>query len=187
VSQLRGPWRSAAGRPLPGRSLPYPAVSQQLATALRDTPGVGVLVNRKGHGELDDERLAVPTLPSRLLGHLTPSRSRAEHLRSGETMRFLGWLRRELQALGEQLVFSVDPRDPRPGMLLGDFLDRLHRLGALRGRLPEQAYRLAQRQEGESTLVFDIEIAPAYPIDRIRLTFVHDRHAGGARVEMLNA
>jgi hypothetical protein len=102
-------------------------------------------------------------------------------------MRFLGWLRRELQALGEQLVFSVDPRDPRPGMLLGDFLDRLHRLGALRGRLPEQAYRLAQRQEGESTLVFDIEIAPAYPIDRIRLTFVHDRHAGGARVEMLNA
>lgn len=187
VSQLRGPWRSAAGKPLPGRSLPYPAVTQQLATALRDTPGVGILLNRKGRGELDDERLAVASLTAGALAVLPASRRRAEHLRSGEVMRFLGWLRRELQALGERLVFSVDPRDPRPGMLLGDFFDRLHRLGALRGKLPEQAYRLAQRMDGESTLIFDIEIAPAYPIDRIRLTFAHDRHAGGAQVELLDA
>ena len=184
VSQLRGPWRSAAGRVLPGRALPYPAVGQQLATTLRETPGIGVLLNQKGRAELDDERLAAASLPAHLLEYLPQAQRRAEHLRSGEIMRFLGWLRRELQTLGEQLVFSVDPRDPRPGMLLRDFFDRLHRLGALRGRLPEQAYRLAQRQEGESTLVFDIEIAPAYPIDLIRLTFVHDRHAGGARVEL---
>lgn len=187
VSQLRGPWRSVAGRPLPGRSLPYPAVSRQSATALRETPGVSVLVTRRGHGELDDERLAVSAWPARLLGHLPPAQRRAEHLRAGETMRFLGWLRRELHALGERLAFDVDPRDPRPGMLLGDFLDRLHRLGALRGPLPEQAYRLSQRQDAESSLMFDIEIAPAYPIDRIRLTFVHDRHAGGTRVRVMEA
>ncbi len=187
VSQLRGPWRSAAGKPLPGRSLPYPAVTRQLATALRDGPGVGVLVNREGRGELDDERLAAASLPASALAVLPQSLRRAEHLRSGEIMRFLGWLRRELQALGERLVFSVDARDPRPGMLLDDFFERLHRLGALRGKLPEQAYRLAQRMDGESTLIFDIEIAPAYPIDRIRLTFVHDRHAGGAQVEVVDA
>lgn len=184
VSQLRGPWRSVAGRPLPGRALPYPVVGQQLATALRQTPGIGVLLNQKGRGELDDERLVVASLPAHLLDYLPQAGRRGAHLRSGEIMRFLGWLRRELQSLGEQLVFSVDPRDPRPGMLLRDFFDRLHRLGALRGRLPEQAYRLAQRQDGEATLIFDIEIAPAYPIDLIRLTFVHDRHSGGARVEL---
>lgn len=184
VSQLRGPWRSAAGRPLPGRSLPYPVVSQQMATELRDTPGVGVLLNQKGRAELDDERLSAASLPAHLIADLPPAQRRAEHLRSGEIMRFLGWLRRELQSLGEQLVFSVDPRDPRPGMLLRDFLDRLYRLGALRGRLPEQAYRLNQKHDGEASLIFEIEIAPAYPIDLIRLTFVHDRHAGGARVEL---
>jgi hypothetical protein len=85
---------------------------------------------------------------------------------------------------GEQLVFSVDPRDPRPGMLLRDFFDRLHRQGALRGRLPEDAYRVEQKQDGEATLIFEIEIAPAFPIDLIRLTFVHDRHTSGARVEL---
>ncbi len=184
VSQLRGPWRSTAGRTLPGRALPYPVVNQQLATTLRQTPGIGVLVNHQGRAELDDERLAAASLPAHLLDYLPQTQRRGEHLRSGEIMRFLGWLRRELQSLGEQLVFSVDPRDPRPGMLLRDFFDRLHRQGALRGRLPEQAYRLHQRQDGETTLIFEIEIAPAYPIDLIRLTFVHDRHAGGARVEL---
>lgn len=187
VSQLRGPWRSAAGRPLPGRGLPYPAVDQQLATGLRETPGIGVLVNRRGRGELDDERLAAAALPAHTLAALPESRRRAEHLRSGEIMRFLGWLRRELQALGERLVFAADARDPRPGMLLRGFFENLHQLGALRGRLPEDAFRLEQRREGEAALVFDIEIAPAYPIDRIRLTFVHDRHAGGTQVELVDA
>jgi len=184
VSHFSGPWRSVAGRPLPGRCRPYPVMDQQAATRLREEPGLGILVSRRGRAELDDERLVVPALPGGTAAMLPPSRSRAEHLRSGEVMRFLGWLRRELQALGERLVFDIDPRDPRPAILLGDFLARLHRLGALRGRLPEQAYRLQQREEGESTLVFDIEIAPAYPIDRIRLTFVHDRHAGDSRVEV---
>lgn len=187
VSQLSGPWRSVAGRPLPGRCLPYPALTQQQATALREEPGVSILVQRGGRAELDDERLAACVLAAHVADRLPMEERRAEHWRSGEVMRFLGWLRRELRALGERLVFHTDPHDARPALLLGDFLDRLHRLGALRGRLPEQAWRLAQRQEGESTLAFDIEIAPAYPIDRIRLTFVHDRHTGASRVEFTDA
>ena len=43
------------------------------------------------------------------------------------------------------------------------------------------AYRLAQRSDGESTLIFDLEIAPAYPLDLIRITFLQDRHTASVR------
>ena len=55
---------------------------------------------------------------------------------------------------------------------------------ALRGALPEMAFRIQRQNEGEKTVIFDIEIAPAYAIDLIRVTFVHDRNAGSARVEV---
>lgn len=185
VSQRSGPWRSAAGRPLPGHALPWPPVTQQQATAWRDAPGLTILLDRKGRGEIDDERLAASVLHPEDTRRLPPEKRRADHLRSAEVMRFMGWLRRELQGLGERLAFDADVRDPRPGIALRSFFDRLHRLGALRGKLPEQAYSLVQRSEGESTLVFEIEVAPAFPIDRIRVTFQHNRHAdGGTQVEV---
>jgi len=186
VSQRLGPWRSAAGRPLSDRVLPYPPVTQQQAAAWRDTPGISILLERKGRTVLDDERLAGSVLYPDDARRLPPDRRDEEHLRSAEIMRFLGWLRRELQTLGERLAFDVDPRDPRPELALRSFFDHLHRLGALRGARPERAYDLRKRTEGESTLIFEIELAPAFPIDLIRVTFVHNRHAdgGSTRVEV---
>jgi len=189
VSQRLGPWRSAAGRPLSDRMLPYPPVTQQQAAAWRDAPGVSILLERKGRAVLDDERLAGSVLHPDDTRRLPPDRRAEEHLRSAEVMRFLGWLRRELQSLGERLAFDADPRDPRPELALRSFFDRLHRLGALRGARPEQAYDVRKGTEGEGTLIFEIELAPAFPIDLIRVTFVHNRHAdgGSTRVEVTGA
>jgi hypothetical protein len=139
-----------------------------------------VLVARRSRLELDDERLAGPVVQVPAFRSRRDAQRQDEHYRSGEVARFLGWLRRELTALGEALVFDADPRDPRPGIALNGFFARLHALGALRGRLPEQAFSIRRRDASEGVLAFDIEIAPSFPIDRIRLTFAQDRNAGSA-------
>ena len=90
-------------------------------------------------------------------------------------MRFVGWLRRQLIELGNDLVFSVDPHDPRPELALRHFFTRLHQAGALRGRTSEEAFSLEVTQPGEGQDIFTILIAPAFPIDRITLTLVADR------------
>nr|WP_211163113.1 hypothetical protein [Aromatoleum diolicum] len=188
VAQRHGAWRSIAGRPLPGVSLPWPPVTQQQATALREAPGVTVLLQRAGTLQVDDEALCAPCLPAADLRRMRATSRALEHWRSAEVMRFMGWVRRELQALGEQLVFDVDPHDPRPELALRSFFGRLHDAGALRGARPEDAYRIRQLPDAESTIGFEIEIAPAYPIDRLRITFLHDRHAGAAdaRIEAID-
>lgn len=177
VSQRHGVWRSIAGRPLPGTALPWPPVTQQQATALREAPGVTVLLRRGGKLQVDDESLCAPCLPAADLRRMSTAQREQEHWRSAEVMRFMGWLRRGLQGLGEQLLFDTDPRDPRPELALHKFFARLHEAGALRGMRPENAYRIRALPSAESTIAFEIEIAPAYPIDRLRLTFLHDRHA----------
>ena len=178
VSQMQGPWRSIAERPLPGYALPWPPLSQNEATALRDYPGVTVLLHRANRLVVDDERMCAPCLPAVQLRQLTRERRNDDHWRSAEIMRFMGWLRRELQALGEKMIFDVDPRDPRPQIALRDFFTRLYTLGALRGRSVNDAFTLSQFNDGDSSIGFDIEIAPAYPIDRLRITFIQDRHSG---------
>lgn len=179
VTQQYGAWRSIAGRPLPGHSLPWPALSQHGATRLRQQPGVTVMLQRKGRTLVDDERLCAPCLPAVALRQLTRAQREDEHWRSAEVMRFMGWLRRELQTLGERMVFDTDPRDPRPQMALRSFFSRLHTLGALRGRRLDDAYTLTQQANDKDRLEFDIEIAPAFPIDRIRISFLQDRHSNG--------
>ena len=188
VSQQHGPWRSIGERPLPGRSLPWPPLNQNEATALRDRPGVTVLLHRANRTVVDDERMCAPCLPAVQLQQLTRERRNDDHWRSAEIMRFMGWLRRELQTLGEKMIFDVDPRDPRPEIALRSFFTRLYTLGALRGRKVDEAFTLIQRNDGDSTIAFEIEIAPAYPIDRLRITFMQDRHtAGGStNVEVSN-
>jgi len=187
VSAELGTWRSIAGRPLPGTARPYPEQTQQQATALRAQPGVGVLVRHRGAVMLDDERLAAPVPSARAFIARGSAARDAEHYRSGEVARFLGWLRRELTRVGEALLFDVDPADPRPGIALTGLFTQLHQAGALRGRLPEQAFRVQQRAAPASVLAFDIEIAPSFPIDRIRLTFAQNRHAEGGSVEIADA
>jgi hypothetical protein len=174
VAQTQGPWRSIAGRVLVTPGDPFPPQSIPAQQKLRERPGISVITRKPRGVMLDDERLAVPALHpddyprARLQGQY-------DAFRSAEVMRFLGHLRRQLQRLGERLVFKVDYQDPTPRLALENFLGQLHRLGALRGRLPEEAFQVRQLQVQDGAAVFEIMLAPALPIDRIRLTFTN-RH-----------
>jgi len=180
-ARRRGIWRSVAGVPLQADGLPYPPVNLRTRLELREAPGIGVLHSREGRVVLDDERLAVPALhpghyagrPAELIGF--------DGYRSAEVSRFIGFLQRQLRALGEVLVFNLDHRDPRPRLLLEDLLRRLHGQGALRGRRPEDAFSIRQIDTQEGTIGYEIEVAPAFPIDAIRLAFVN--RAGEWRAE----
>ena len=74
-------------------------------------------------------------------------------------------------------MFVLDPGDPRPRLLLEEFLRHLFAAGALRGALPEEAFSvrpgIAGPASGKGVLAYDIELAPAFPIDRLRLTFAN--------------
>ena len=96
---------------------------------------------------MDDEALCAPCLPVADLRGMTKAQRELEHWRSAELMRFMGWLRRELRALGERLLFDTDPRDPRPELALRSFFGRLHEAGALRGAQPEHAHLVRQRSD----------------------------------------
>jgi hypothetical protein len=172
VARRAGVWRSMAGQALVTDAVPYPPLTSREAERLRDRPGVGCLVLRRGRVALEDERLAVPALhPDDWLGAGDPRRF--DGYRAGEVRRFMGFLMRRLRALGEALIFVGDPRDPRPRLLLEDLFRGLHAAGALRGALPEESYRIRPGLAGPGVIAYDIEIAPAFPIDRLRLTFVN--------------
>jgi len=191
VSRRDGVWRSIAGQALATAAVPYPPSEGRLALRLRERPGVGVLVQRQGRVELEDERLAVPALH---VDDYADARdpSRFDGYRSGEIARFIGWLLRRLRRLGETLVFDLDPRDPRPRLLLEELFRHLHRAGALRGKVPEESFRIRPGQRPGNAIAYDIEIAPAFPIDRLRLTFANTDgewrgsllSAGGVGVEV---
>lgn len=171
VSQRHGPWRSIAEQGIPSRLNLWPSLPAHRIGALRQKPGLTILSMRKGLLRVDDERLAAPWLPEGMGD---------EAWRSAEVARFLGWVRRELRELGERLVFDVDPEDPRPLLALKAFFRGLHKAGALRGARAEDAFTVtALPAPNPSALAFQIELAPAFPIDRIRLTFLQDRHVAG--------
>ncbi|MEW5755349.1 MAG: hypothetical protein AB1810_03520 [Pseudomonadota bacterium] len=177
TARAKGPWHSIGAQPLVTEALPYPRLSIAQMLDLREKPGIGVLQQRTGFSgypqlSLDDERLVVPALPPADYSNAQDMRQ-FDGFRSAEVMRFLGFLRRQLQALGEQLVFNVDVDDPRPRLLLEQFFRNLYNRGALRGRIPEEGFQIKQSQPGEGTIQFDIQIAPAFPIDRIYLTFIN--------------
>lgn len=177
TARAKGPWHSMAAQPLRSIGQPYPRLSLAQTQVLRDQPGIGILTARTGFDgrtqlSLDDERLIVPALPPADYSG-AEERRRLDGFRAAEIMRFLGFLRRQLQALGEQLVFNVDVNDPRPRLLLEQFFRRLFNQGALRGRVPEEGYQISQSQPQEGAIQFDIRIAPAFPVDRLFLTFVN--------------
>jgi len=163
-STLRyGPWRSVAGRPLSRLQTAYPPLTPQQTNSMREQYSIGLLIWRNGALELDDERLTGTVFGT------------GTEVGSGEVARFIGWLRRELRAYGERLVFVTDPDDPRPSMILDSLFRRLYSQGALEGRVVEESFSVTQRRSGESTLIFDIEIQPSLPIDRIRITLAEDQ------------
>lgn len=176
VARTRGPWHSIGALPLRSEAQPWPVLSMAQTLALRTSPGIGVLRWRNGFSgpqlSLDDERLLVPALPAAdYAGAADPARF--DGFRAAEIQRFLGFLRRQLQALGDQLVFGTDPDDPRPRLLLEQFFRRLYQQGALRGAVVEDAFQIRQSHPRANAIQFDIQIAPAFPIDRIFLTFIN--------------
>ncbi len=171
-AQTHGPWKSIAALPLQTSGLPFPPLSIAETVALRKAPGVGVLQQLNGQIQLDDERLVVPALPPEDYGQSTDM-SRFDGHRSAEIMRLLGYLRRQLNRLGEQLVFNLDYRDPRPRLVLERFFRQLQQRGALRGATAEEAFHIEEIQNQEGTMIYEIMIAPALPIDRIHLTFTN--------------
>ena len=174
----RGAWRSVAGQDLGRDAVPYPPVEQVQATRWREGPGIGVLLRRGGRLYLDDERLASPYTPK--YGQMLRDDSAQ---RSGELVRFMGFLQRRLQRLGEQLIFTIDPGDARPGLLLRQFFGRLHSAGALRGRFPDEAFRIRRAAAPAHVLSYEIELAPALPVDRVRISFSHREGANSWQVK----
>lgn len=171
-ARQRGVWRSTAGMALLSDGRPYPQLTQQQVIQLRERPGLGIIMQRGQQVVLDDERLTVPVLHSS--DYLpSPQPNRWSGYRSGEVARFMGFLQRRLRALGESLVFNSDPRDPAPKIVLERFFTQLFEQGALRGSLPEHAFSIRSTSSQENSIAFDIEIAPAFPIDRISLTFIN--------------
>lgn len=162
-----GVWRSVAGVPLSERLLPWPALSRPARAGLRDDPGLGVLYPRAGALTLDDERLVA----SGFCDHAGSA------CRSGELMRFVGWLKRALRRLGEDMLFRVDGRDPAIAAMLDAFLHALFRNGALRGASPADAYRVTRVAAPPERIEYRIEIAPSFPVDRFVVTFLHERDA----------
>lgn len=165
-----GAWRSIAGIALPDNSVPYPEIDHRMAAQLRETHGLGILVRQGGRTYLDDERLASPYTPK--FGQAIADDNAQ---RSGEFVRFMGYLQRQLLRLGESIIFSLDPVDPRPLLLLEQFFNKLHEKGALRGGVAEQAYNIEQVIAEQNVLKYEIQIAPAFSIDRIRLSFSHQQ------------
>jgi hypothetical protein len=172
-ARTRGIWRSIAWQTLVTDGQPYPVVGQLQRLRLRENPGIGVLRQQRGTTLLDDERILVPALHRGDYDPATTNTERLRSLRSAEVVRFIGFLVRQLRELGETLIFDVDYRDPRPRLLLDQFFNRLFEQGALRGTRPEQAYRIHQHHPDDGIIAIDIEIAPAYPIDKIVLTLVN--------------
>jgi hypothetical protein len=152
----QGPWISVAGKALPTDATVLPALSALQATDLRERLGVGVLVSLSGTVQLDDERSSSNGFAN-----------------SAEVIRFWGYLRRELERLGNELVFHVDPQDPLPRIALEGFFSELFKRRALRGRRPEEAFRIVASEPAEGAVAYEIELAPAFPVDRIRLAFVN--------------
>jgi hypothetical protein len=168
-----GVWRSVAGTPLSERLRPWPELDRTQRARLREAPGLGVLYRFGAFLQLDDERLVAPAF----CDHAGTA------CRSGELVRFVGWLRRSLRRLGEEMVFTLDGRDPVVANMLDAFLNGLHRKGALRGVSPQDAFRITRLSNLPELIEYRIEIAPSFPVDALVVTFSHQRDADAPRTQ----
>ena len=160
---LRGAWSSIAGVTVRDHRRPWPAPRAWDVPVLREA-GLGVLVARDDGWSLDDERFLAASPGARVDG---PGPGYAQ---SVEAARLVGWLMRQLRRLGERAVFDLDPNDSAPELMIRDFLGRLAEAGALDGGPGRPAFALRRLPAPDTTLIFEIEIRPALPIDAIVLT-----------------
>jgi hypothetical protein len=154
-----GVWRSITGRVLPLGAMPLRRIESNALQQLR-AGGVAVLRAAAGGAVLDDDILACVDVPG--------SATR----RSAGGRRLMGWLLRNLQSFGEQLVFENVLDDGRVELILYDLFAALLKRGALNGVQVTDAVKISRTTSAEGELRFDIAVAIALAIERIQLRFV---------------
>jgi hypothetical protein len=158
-AETEGLWRSLAGRPLPFAGTPWRRFESNALDTLRKA-GVTALRFAPGGTVLDDDLLAVADQPGSALQ------------RAAGTRRLVGWLLRNLQTFGEQLVFENVLDDGRVELALTNLFANLLKRGALNGKQVTDAVQITRRNTGQKgAMQFDIAIAFAVAIETLRLTF----------------
>jgi hypothetical protein len=160
-AETDGVWRSIAGRVLPRGAMPLRRIESNALQQLR-AGGVAVLRAAAGGGGavLDDDILACVDVPG------------SARRRSAGGRRLMGWLLRNLQSFGEQLVFENVLDDGRVELVLYDLFAALLKRGALNGVQVTDAVKISRTKGVEGELRFDIAVAIALAIERIQLRFV---------------
>ena len=160
-AETDGVWRSIAGRTLPLSSTPLRRIDSNALDELRSMGVAPLRFTAAGATALDDDILAVRRDP--------PSNAPR---RAAGTRRLMGWLLRNLESLGEQLVFENVLNDGRVELILADLFDELLRRGALNGRQLDEAVTITRSNPAANAVQFDIGINTAVPVETIALSFL---------------
>jgi hypothetical protein len=158
-AQSVGAWRSVAGRTLPLGGTPLRRIESNALDQLRKS-GVATLRFAPGGTVLDDDILACRDVPG--------SAAR----RAAGTRRLMGWLVRNLQSFGEQLIFENVVNDGTIDLILTDLFDALLKGGALNGRQVADAVTIRRRRSRANEVEFDIAVDTALAVETIQLRFL---------------
>jgi hypothetical protein len=158
-AQSVGVWRSVAGRTLPLGGTPLRRIESNALDQLRKS-GVATLRFAPGGTVLDDDILACRDVPG------------SAPRRAAGTRRLMGWLVRNLQSFGEQLIFENVVTDGTIELILTDLFDALLKGGALNGRRVADAVTITRRSARANEVKFDIAVDIALAVETIELRFL---------------
>ncbi len=160
AAETDGVWRSVAGHPLPFGVTPLRRIESNALDTLRRS-GITALRFAPGGTVLDDDILGCRDVPG------------SAPRRAAGARRLMGWLLRNLQSFGEQLVFENVLDDGRVQLALASVFAALLKRGALNGRQVCDAVTITRRAPGQSGAVeFEIGVAIAVAVETIRLSFL---------------
>jgi hypothetical protein len=159
AAETDGVWRSITGRPLPLGATPLRRIDSNALAELRSS-GIAVLRFTAGGMVLDDDILACSDGPG------------AAARRSAGTRRLMGWLLRNLQRFGEQLVFENVLDGGVVELILTDLFAALLQRGALNGRQVSDAVSITRNPDSDAALIYDIRINAAVALETIQLQFL---------------
>ncbi len=160
AAQTDGVWRSVAGRTLPTLATPLRKIESAALDKLRRS-GITALRFAPGGTVLDDDILGCRDAPG------------AATRRSGGARRLMGWLLRNLEGFGEQLVFENVLDDGRVELALTTLFATLLKRGALSGKQVTDAVTITRLTDAQpSAVAFEIGVATAVAVETIRLSFL---------------
>ncbi|MBV8105646.1 MAG: hypothetical protein JO223_13670 [Hyphomicrobiales bacterium] len=161
AAQTDGVWRSVAGRSLPLGVTPVRPIESNALAELRKS-GIVALRFVQGGTILDDDIMACwQNFPG------------SAQRRAAGGRRLIGWLIRNLQSFGEQLVFENVLDDGRVELVLTSLFAELFKRGALAGGQVSDAVRITRRElHVPNAYAFDIAVATVSAVETIRLQFL---------------